>query len=214
MLAGSWSPDGKQILFDTAIDGNHDVYVISADGGDAVRLTTNPLLDLLADWSKDGRWIYYAAESSGPAPGSNIWRVPAQGGFPEQITTEGGFDPQISPDGRYLYYLDRTPLAGKGRLLRMTISSGQTKFILAEVTPFLWCVADEGIYFVRGEAPAYSIHLYRFEDEKITRTGILRLRIAGLQAPGRLTVSRDGRWALANAREAPEGDLMLLEDFR
>jgi hypothetical protein len=214
MLAGSWSPDGTRILFDTAINSNHDVYVISADGGDPVRLTTRPGLDLLGDWSKDGRWIYYASEETVPGPGSNLWRIPSKGGPPEQITTVGGFDPQFGAAGDYVYYFDRSPLAGKGNVMRMPSGGGPSESIISDVSPFLWCVTPAGIFVARQDGPFYSLQVYRFEDEKIARVGLLRLRLAGLQAPGRLSVSPDGRWALVNVSEPPEGDLMLLENFR
>ena len=36
-----WSPDGKQIAFASDRHGNFDVFVMSANGGTAQRLTTN-----------------------------------------------------------------------------------------------------------------------------------------------------------------------------
>ena len=98
--------------------------------------------------------------------------------------------------------------------MKMPSSGGASKPVISDVSPFLWCVTPAGIYFTRQEGPAYSLHVYRFEDGKIARVGLLRLRLAGLQAPGRLSVSPDGRWALVNVSEPPEGDLMLLENFR
>ena len=44
--------------------------------------------------------------------------------------------------------------------------------------------------------------------------GALPFRVAYMQGPGRLTVSRDGRWALVNVVDRREGDLMLLDNFR
>jgi hypothetical protein len=215
MHAGSWSPDGKRVLFDAAINGNHDVYVISAEGGMPVRLTTAPAIDWVAEWSKDSRWVYYASAASTTI--SNIWRIPAEGGRAEQITNQGGFEPQESSDGQFLYYLDRPPLAGSARLMRIpTREGGNAKMLIDDVTPFLWCVTDVGIYFLRDDGPGRSIHLYRFADEKIARLGALRFQFPNDSVPGRFTVSRDGRWALVNVAEhqEDEGDLMLLDNFR
>ena len=37
-----FSPDGKQVAFTAAYDGNGDVYVIPAEGGEPTRLTYRP----------------------------------------------------------------------------------------------------------------------------------------------------------------------------
>ena len=43
--SGSWSPDGKQIAFDSDRAGAGDVYVMRADGSGARRLTDDPAND-------------------------------------------------------------------------------------------------------------------------------------------------------------------------
>src|SRR5439155_22580716 len=50
-----WSPDGRWIAFDSRSDdpnraGNPDIYVISADGGQPRRLTTEPSEDVAPSW--------------------------------------------------------------------------------------------------------------------------------------------------------------------
>jgi Tol biopolymer transport system component len=208
MLVGSWAPDGKQVVFDAQIQGKDEIYAVAAEGGTLRRLATGSAFDGLPEWSKDSHWIYYALPGSGA--GSDIWRVPAQGGTPERITTQGGFEPQESPDGRELYYLDRPPAAGPARLMK----AGEAQPVLEGVTPFLWCVADVGIYLLKAEGDRQSIHLYRFDSKKTQRIGALPFRVPRLQTPGRFSVSRDGRWALVNVGENLGGDLMLIDDFR
>jgi Tol biopolymer transport system component len=46
----SWSPDGTQILFHTDRDGNVEVYVMDADGGNPTNLTSHPGSDTAATW--------------------------------------------------------------------------------------------------------------------------------------------------------------------
>jgi Tol biopolymer transport system component len=208
MLVGSWSPDGKQIVFDAQIQGNDEIYAVAVDGGSPRRLATGPAFDRLPEWSKDSRWIYYAAPAAGKV--ADIWRVSSVGGgTPERVTT-GGFEPQQSPDGRDLYFLDRPPAAGTARLMKL----GEQQPVLESVTPFLWCVADAGIYFLKAEGDRQSIQLYRFATKKTQRIGALPFRVPRLQTPGRFSVSRDGRWALVNVGENLGGDLMLIDDFR
>ena len=46
----AWSPNGTQIAFTSKIDGNQEVYVMSADGSNKTRLTNNPAADSSPDW--------------------------------------------------------------------------------------------------------------------------------------------------------------------
>ncbi|MCH8349239.1 MAG: PD40 domain-containing protein, partial [Chloroflexi bacterium] len=45
-----WSPDGSQIAFVSARDGNHEIYVMNADGSGQTRLTNNTAIDFDPDW--------------------------------------------------------------------------------------------------------------------------------------------------------------------
>jgi Tol biopolymer transport system component len=46
----SWSPDGRQILFDSTRDGNREVYVMNADGSNQRNLTRHPADDFADTW--------------------------------------------------------------------------------------------------------------------------------------------------------------------
>jgi Tol biopolymer transport system component len=216
LTAGSWSPDGKRLLFDAAAGGNRDVYIVAASGGAPFRLTTDPAVDQTAEWSRDGKWIYYSSLQRGTAP--NIWRMPSAGGEAAQMTTEGGFEPQESADGRYLYYVDRVPAgragaADEARLMRMPAAGGRAEKVREGVTPFFWAVTQRGVYILKNEGPEAEIELAA-DGGGVRQAGRLPFRVPSALTPGRFTVSRDGRWALVNAAEPPDGDLMMIEDFR
>jgi dipeptidyl aminopeptidase/acylaminoacyl peptidase len=46
----SWSPDGTQIVFTSAKDGNDELYIVNVDGTGLKRLTNNTTMDCCADW--------------------------------------------------------------------------------------------------------------------------------------------------------------------
>jgi Tol biopolymer transport system component/tRNA A-37 threonylcarbamoyl transferase component Bud32 len=56
-----------------------------------------------AHLSVDGAWIYYDSDRSG---NSDIWRIPAAGGQPQQLTTDPApeFQPRPSPDGQWVVF--------------------------------------------------------------------------------------------------------------
>jgi hypothetical protein len=188
------------------------VYLVGADGGHLRKLTTEPSIDGVPTWSGDGRWIYFASTREGTIP--NIWRVAPNGGEPFRVTRDGAFEPQESPDGRYIFYNDRNPggAPSEGRLMRVAAGGGQSELVLEHVWPFLWTVTDAGIMFITREPDFDAIDVYTFSDRRVARIARLGFRIPGSYT--HMSVSRDGRWALATKMERFDSDLMLLENFR
>lgn len=59
---GSFSPDGKQIVFCSDRDGDPDLYVMNADGTGLRQLTNVPGYDGGPFFSPDGKWIVYRTD--------------------------------------------------------------------------------------------------------------------------------------------------------
>ena len=110
-----YSPDGKSIAFTGEYDGNREVYLIPAKGGEPVRLTytsTNERDDLgdrmgpnniVMAWAPDGKSIVYRNRIGDGFPGK-LWTVSPEGGMPAEVPLpEGGFC-SYSPDGKKLAY--------------------------------------------------------------------------------------------------------------
>ena len=55
------------IAFTSLRDGNHEIYVMSADGTGQIRLTDSPALDAFPDWSPDGSKIAFVSVRGGDA---------------------------------------------------------------------------------------------------------------------------------------------------
>ena len=114
-MFAKYSPDGKTIAFTGEYDGNREVYIIPATGGEPVRLTytsTNSRDDLgdrmgpnniVMGWTVDGKSIIYRNRTGDGFPGK-LWKVSINGGMPEELPLpEGGFC-SYSPDGKKLAY--------------------------------------------------------------------------------------------------------------
>jgi Tol biopolymer transport system component len=211
LVLGEWSPDGNHIVFDAVIAGNSDVYVVGSSGGSVRRLTSDPSRDGLPSWSADGRWIYFTSTRAGVNP--DVWRMTPDGGQSTRITRNGGFYPRESPDRQFLFYLDQYPgVNGTARLMRAHVDGGEESVVLERVRPFLWSVTEKGIVFVTREPDFDAIDFYRFSDQRVARVGRLGFRIPSNYT--QMSVSRDGRWALATEMVRFDSDLMLLDDFR
>jgi TolB protein len=61
----AWSPDGKRIAFTSGRDGNHEIYVCNADGGNLQRVTNHPARDDYPIWHPDGKRLVIVSHRSG-----------------------------------------------------------------------------------------------------------------------------------------------------
>ena len=88
-----------QIVFTSRRDGDNEIYVMDADGGNQENLTNHPAHDSAPDWSPDGTKI--AFDSNRDDDGSQIYVMDADGKNPIRLTDgQGGKgDPNWSPDG-------------------------------------------------------------------------------------------------------------------
>ena len=65
----AWSPDGTKIAFATNRDSNDEIYVMNADGTNAVNVTNHPAADGLARIAKTESGPVAGNAGSSPAPG-------------------------------------------------------------------------------------------------------------------------------------------------
>jgi hypothetical protein len=90
------------------------------------------------------------------------------------------------------------------------VAGGHEEVVLQHVLPFLWAVTENGIVFITRTADVDAIDVYRFSDQRVSRLGQLGFRIS----ESFMTVSRDGRWAVATQMVRFDSDLMRIDNFR
>jgi Tol biopolymer transport system component len=207
----AWSPDGRRIAFASTVEGNADLYVIGVDGGQPRRLLPDASTERFPDWSQDGRWIYFSSDRTGR---EEIWKIPAGGGQPVQITRNGGIEPIESLDGKSVYYLGLPAPGQPHRLKQVAVDGGDETVVFEGILPRHWAVTDKGIFFMTPEREFDWINLCHLPERTVTRVGRLPFRVARIGTIGRLTVSRDARWALANHIDRWDSDIMVIDNFR
>jgi TolB protein len=99
-----WAPDGKTLAFVGQRNGDFDIYIVPAAGGEETRLTTAKGLDDGPEYSSDGQYIYFNSERTGHM---QIWRMHPDGSGQEQVFTDdyNNWFPHISPDGKWMVFL-------------------------------------------------------------------------------------------------------------
>jgi len=100
-----FSPDGTRIAFSAQYDGNLDVYVMPAMGGAPTRLTFHPQGDGALEWFPDGESILFRSRrESYSYRVERLFRVPADGGFPEALVLPAGGLTSFNEDGSRIAY--------------------------------------------------------------------------------------------------------------
>lgn len=124
--APAWSPDGKRLAVVLTRDGNSQIYLVDADGGDLTRLTRSSDIDTEPTFTPDGKFIYFTSNRGGSA---QIYRVSVSGGEAQRITFNGPFNarPQISSDGKYMSFVSRRDKSF--RVAVMDLSSQQESVV-------------------------------------------------------------------------------------
>jgi len=62
-----WSHDGRHIVFTSDRDGNDEIYVMDANGGNVRRLTRTRATERAAVWSPDGKSLLFHSDGDGPS---------------------------------------------------------------------------------------------------------------------------------------------------
>jgi dipeptidyl aminopeptidase/acylaminoacyl peptidase len=92
--APAWSPDGRQIAFESNLDGDMEIFVMNADGSNVRQITHNSLWDEGPAWSPDGTKLAFSRGADDLH--LDIWTMNVDGSDAKQLTTYPGRDE--SPD--------------------------------------------------------------------------------------------------------------------
>jgi hypothetical protein len=103
--APAWSPDGTKIAFtSTRDDGNLEIYVMDADGGNQTRLTNDIEWDYDPIWAPDGSRIAFSHGGNLP----DIYVMNADGTGPVNLTpspASADYSAAWSPDGTKIAFI-------------------------------------------------------------------------------------------------------------
>jgi TolB protein len=110
-----FSPDGRQIAFQSARSGSSQIWLHQVEGGAERQLTHPPMgtEDRTPDWSPDGTRLVFLSNREGPF---QLWVVSADGSAPRRLSEQAipmdgdwwvnaRVAPRWSADGRTIAYL-------------------------------------------------------------------------------------------------------------
>lgn len=203
-----WSPDGHFLALDSRTGDNSDIFTVNVDNGRLRRFASETYDEVVPSWSRDGRTIYYSANTNGLW---QIWKRPVSGGSSVQVTQGGGFGAWESADGHWLYY---TKDRGGRAIWRIPVTGGAEESVFEGLDAGMWGnwrLHNNTILFA-GVQPPYSLRSYDLATRKETQLTSLPNR--PLVGDAGLAVAPDGTSVFVSLADPVAGDLFLVEQFR
>lgn len=99
-----FSPSGDRIAFTAQYDGNKDVYVMPAIGGEPQRITWHPGNDQLVSWTVDGKSLVFSSNRENATRQLKLYTIAVGGTLAEALPLPQGSAGEFSPDGKRFAY--------------------------------------------------------------------------------------------------------------
>ena len=197
----TWSPDGLRIAFALQSAEATGIYEISVADGRVQQLVPGGADEAFPDFSLDGKWLYFSSRRSGA---QRIWRIPASGGKPVLLFDYEARSPLLLPAGNGVLYLGQD-----GAVRLQPLPGGQPLQIFDEVYSAEHVDATQaGVYGVipAGKKRRWKLVFYSFAHRQLQEV------FDYFNPPtGGLSISRDGKYALAAMKEHFSIDLMIVD---
>jgi eukaryotic-like serine/threonine-protein kinase len=206
------SPDNRFIVFHSNRNGVFQIWRIDRDGAHPTQLTFGSSESNWPSFSPDGKWVVY--QHFDPGKPHSLWRVPIDGGTPQQLSQELSIRATISPDGKLLAYWYNDEQQNSRWRLKVIQFEGGATFNIFDVAPTVQVQWDTALrWSPDGRYLTYVDHAGGIDN-------IWGQPIAG-GTPKQLTNFEDGRifsfdWAKDGSLVASRGvitsDVVLIKD--
>lgn len=213
-----WSPDGKWLAFASDRYGNWDIFLVPAAGGQVSRLTFHSGADVPCSFTPDGKYVLFTATRLDAVKMAEfphyralpeLYRVPVQGGRPDQVLTIPAMEAVYDSKEQRLLYTENKSLEDEMRKHNVSAfardvwlldnSSGKytqlTVFEGGEFTP-VWDPAETGFYYLSergGDFNVWHQDLQGGEPVQITSHAKNPVRALSASRTGDLCYSFEGQ---------------------
>jgi len=145
-----------------------DLWTVSAKGGEARRLTTNPGKETHAAISPDGKMVAFSAEYEGP---TEVFVMPIEGGLPQRLTWDGdAIVAGWTPDGRVLFRTRRYSTLPDPKLVAVDLKGRYELLPVASAAEGVFSDDGHTLFFTRVQRqPSFTKRYKGGEAENIWR---------------------------------------------
>ena len=215
-----WSPDGRHIAFYATRNGVGGNWLVNPDGGDPREIVRS---GGWANWSSDGRWLYYNENTQGSSGIGALKKIRPEGGESVLVRDDKGNRPAISPDGTALYFVVERPAISGGSDYEIRVASPENgpSRVLAQIPARripLWqlvhpVISPDGKWLAMPLTDGFATNVWALP----TGGGPLRQLTDFGQRPTyiarRVAWSNDGKSVYAALGEG-DADIVLLRGLR
>jgi TolB protein len=168
----AYSPTGREVVFTSYLMGGADLWIVSAGGGRARRISSRPGMNSGAAWFGDGANLAVTLSYEG---NPELYKLSSQGGEPTRLTRSSSSDlsPSVSPDGSQIAFVsDRQ---GTPQIYVMPASGGGAKRLTFQgnqnTTPRFNPNKDKPLiaFTGRDERLSFDIFVYDLKAGKVER---------------------------------------------
>ncbi len=203
-LRAKWSPDGRRLVLSSSRDGDADLYIVSATGGQLTPLTRNRRIDDVDPaWSPDGARIVFVRRLNDDTAQLLVMR--ADGSDVRELRRGVLCCPDWSPDGRQIAFSLGLP----GSIVAIHSDGKAMRVIERQGSRPSWSPNGRRIAFSSGRA--FGTDLYVVSSRGGPAQRITRLELDGADWPDwspdgrRIVFSSDGYLRLGT------GDLLITD---
>lgn len=146
---GSYSSDGKQIVFTSSRDGDPDLFIMGADGSNVRQLTNSPGYDGGPFFSPDNQWVIFRSDRDKEHM-LQLFAISADGKQEVQLTKnldQVNWCPYFHPSGKYLIWsgadYSKGPQGAHFQLYTMELSYPDGKLTGGKVTQITYATSAD-----------------------------------------------------------------------
>jgi hypothetical protein len=176
----SWSPDGKNIVFQGLVEGQGDLYMYNFDTKNIRQLTNDKYSDYQPSFSRDGKKIIFSSDRTtydktlSQNITFNLEELDVETGKVTDIKIFDGsnnLNPQYSSDGSQIYFLSNRE--GFRNMFRYTPASGKIEQMtdlftgisgITEYSPALSISNNNDVIYSYYRAQKYAIYRAKADD--------------------------------------------------
>jgi Tol biopolymer transport system component len=202
-----WSPDGTRMAYGKSGQATFGIGMISTTGGEPSTIFDGPMQEIPADWSRDGRFILYRAQTF---PGSiDLWALPMQGPRePFPVSNQTNADErigQLSPDGKWVAFESNESGRYEVYIQAFPTPAAKTVVSTSGGRQVRWSPDGQELFYVAPDARLMAVSLRPRADGRpidvSSPVPLFLTKVSGVTTGGsgiEYDVSRDGKRFLMN----------------